>query len=115
MYNETHYAAPETFQQAPQRVEPIIESASATTDPENCNSGPAAYVIFGCAAVLLVVLALGLSSCIGAVSQLALSGADTSYGYGYGDPYYDDYGFDDFGFDDFGVEFEYNLNSGLRR
>ncbi|HIZ17744.1 MAG TPA: hypothetical protein IAA22_01340 [Candidatus Olsenella stercoravium] len=49
---------------------PTIESPSGTTDPDNSNSGPAAYVIFTLAAGLLVLLLLGVSSCVGAIGSI---------------------------------------------
>ncbi len=70
--------------------EPIIESASATTSPDNKNSGPAAYVIAGVSAVLLILASYGLSSCASSlvgyalVSDMAYS--DDMYDY---DEYYD--------------------------
>lgn len=49
---------------------PTIESPSGTTDPDNSNSGPAAYVIFAVAIGLLVLLLLGVSSCVGAIGSI---------------------------------------------
>ncbi|MBM6774045.1 hypothetical protein [Olsenella profusa] len=54
----------------------IIEGPSATTDPENARSGNAAYVIFGVAVAVLVLLALSLSSCATSLTQFGLSQVD---------------------------------------
>lgn len=59
-------------------TEPVIESASATTDPENANSGNAAYVVFAVVAALMLVLVTGLSSCTRALSDVAWANADGS-------------------------------------
>ncbi len=45
----------------------IIETASATTDPDNSNSGPAAYVLFGVVAVLMLLLVLLVTGIIGSL------------------------------------------------
>lgn len=77
-------------------VEPVIESASATTSPDNANSGNGAYVVFAVVAVLLLVLVSGLSSCASALSDVAWRNAEAhSWG---GNGYYyldDDYYYDD--------------------
>ena len=58
--------------QTPQTPEPpVIETASATTSPDNANSGPLAYVVFGIVIALLVLLGAGLSSCGSMLSSLA--------------------------------------------
>ena len=61
-------------QQGTPLAQPVIESASATTSPDNSSSGPAAYVIF---AVGVAVLGLVLSAILGFFSVLvpyAISG-----------------------------------------
>jgi hypothetical protein len=35
---------------------PVIESASATTSPDNANSGNTAYIVFGIAALVVTLL-----------------------------------------------------------
>ena len=51
--------------------QPVIESASATTSPDNANSGPFAYVVFGVVIGLLVLLGVGISSCASALAAFA--------------------------------------------
>lgn len=99
-----------TLQSEP--AEPIIESASATTSPDNADSGSTAYVIFGVAVALLILLTLGISGCVSSVSQLVSStpwqsgsmAQDTDYY-----DYYSPYGYldDDFGFDTY---FDYDFS-----
>ena len=81
---------------AEKNVEPVIESASATTSPDNANSGNGAYVVFALVAVLLLVLVSGLSSCAGALSDVAWRNSG-SYGWGGGYHHYldEDYDLDD--------------------
>lgn len=69
---------------------PIIESASGTTDPENSHSGGAAYVIFGLAVVLLVLLCLGISSCTSTLGTLVSTDFGGGRGHG-GHDLFDDY------------------------
>ena len=77
--------AEKSLEQRPET--PIIESASGTTDPENANSGIAAYVIFGAAVALLAVLCLGITSCVSTLGTIAATHSD-SYGFGgFGDSY----------------------------
>lgn len=52
---------------------PLIEGPSATNSPDNANSGPAAYVIFGVAVALVVLLATSVTGCVAGVAQLAVS------------------------------------------
>lgn len=52
---------------------PVIETASATTDPDNARSGPGAYVAFAIAAALVALFVLGLSSCVAAVGDFVAS------------------------------------------
>ena len=91
--------------EVPQAVDPVIESASATTSRDNANSGPAAYIIFFCALALLAVLTLGLSSCVSAVSKLALSGA-SHLGHELDEG-------PEGSFDDFDIDFDYYFNSSV--
>lgn len=70
-------------------LDTVIESASATTSPDNARSGPTAYVIFAVAVGVLVALVAGLISCAGTVSDVAArslerGGLGYSQGYGYG-------------------------------
>lgn len=51
--------------------EPVVESASATTSPDNAGSGNGAYVVFVVVAALLMALVSALSSCTGALSDVA--------------------------------------------
>ena len=87
--------------QAP--ADPVIESASATTSPDNARSGGAAYVVFAIVAALLLVVVSGLSSCTGAVADLAwrnTDGRSRSFSYVM-DPYGHDYDIDyDYDLDD---------------
>lgn len=70
-------------------AETVIETASATTSRDNANSGNAAYVIFGVALALIVLVTMAVSTC----SSIALR----SYSSGNlwhertEDFYYDDY------------------------
>ena len=76
---------------AEKNVEPVIESASATTSPDNANSGNGAYVVFAVVAVLLLVLVSGLSSCASALSDVAWRNAEAHSWGGNGYYYLDDY------------------------
>ena len=58
--------------------QPVIESASATTSPDNANSGPLAYVVFGIVVGLLVLLLVGVSSCTSAAFSIT---SQQSWGY----------------------------------
>lgn len=71
---------------------PVIESASATTSPENSDSGPAAYVIFGIVVALLALLSFSLSSCSSALSAATMVSVTDDWGVrDYYDWDYDDY------------------------
>ena len=76
-------------------VEPVIESASATTSPDNANSGNGAYIVFVIVAALLVVLVTGLSSCASALSDVAWRNAEAHSWGGNGYYYLDDDYYDD--------------------
>ena len=67
-------------------LEPVIESASATTSPDNARSGNAAYIVFVVVAAVLLVLVSGISSCASALSDAAWQ---SSSGYGHGWVEYD--------------------------
>lgn len=68
---------------------PVIETASATTSPDNVKSGPAAYVIFGVAAALMLVCSVVVFGAL--ASFVGLAAQDSYYGYGNVNGYnYDD-------------------------
>lgn len=52
---------------------PVVETASATTDPDNARSGPGAYVAFALAAALVALFVFGLSSCVAALGDFVAS------------------------------------------
>ncbi|MGN0055745.1 MAG: hypothetical protein ACI360_04880 [Atopobiaceae bacterium] len=78
----------------------VIESASATTSPDNAHSGNTAYIITVVALAVVIALGMGLSGCISSLSTTALkhalsdyegqsqqglgSSGSSQYGYGYG-------------------------------
>lgn len=62
---------------------PVIESASATTDPANAQSGPFAYVVSALAVLLLVLLVSGFTGCAASVGRYALESGADAYGMGY--------------------------------
>ena len=74
--------------------DPVVESASATTDHEHNHAGVGPVVGVVCALAVLCLLALGVGGC---TSSLLVAGApyywDLDDGYGYDD--YDGYGWDD--------------------
>ena len=76
--------------------EPVIESASATTRPEDNRSGAAPYVIVAVALVAACVVATTLGSALLSVAQLAVasrgSSDNLSWDYGNGWPFEDDNG-----------------------
>ncbi len=77
----------------PTHVPPVIESASATTSPDNARSGPLAYVVTALIVGLLALFTLSFSSCMSAVGQIATSWEcvhPDDYGYDYYDYYGDD-------------------------
>lgn len=82
----------ETDDRLPTRVPPVIESASATTSPDNARSGPVAYVVTALVVGLLALFTLSLSSCVSAVGQIATT-------WGYARP--DDYGYDYYDYYDY--------------
>lgn len=61
----------------------VIESASATTDPANAESGPFAYVVSALAVLLLVLLVSGFTGCAASVGRYALESGADAYGMGY--------------------------------
>jgi hypothetical protein len=56
-----------------------IESASATTNPDNVNSGVKAYVITAVAIVLLLALSVTMSSCMAAMGAIAAKAGSSKY------------------------------------
>ncbi|WP_077598060.1 hypothetical protein [Olsenella urininfantis] len=50
--------------QADEAPEPVIESASATTSPDNMNSGNSAYVITAVGLGLVLLLCMGVAGCV---------------------------------------------------
>ena len=57
---------------------PVIETASATTDPENSNSGPGAYVAFGVVAVILLLLVFVLTSTLSSLGTYIANDIEAS-------------------------------------
>lgn len=70
---------------------PVIESASATTDPANASSGPFAYVVTALAVLLLVLLVSGFTGCAASIGRLALTEGVSQYGTDYRHQYEYDY------------------------
>lgn len=79
-------------QNSPIPSPPVIESASATTSPDNANSGPFAYVLTAVVVGVMLVVVTSLSSCASAIGQVAvnevLDGGGRHEGY---DDYLEDY------------------------
>lgn len=102
----------ETDDRRPTRVPPVIESASATTSPDNARSGPVAYVVTALVVGLLALFTLSLSSCVSAVGQIATTSGyarPDDYGYDHYDyyDYYDSYPDEDSYSDDYELYDEY--------
>ena len=57
--------------QASEEQPRYIESASATTNPDNANSGAKAYVIAAIAIVVLIGISIGIGSCAALVGRAA--------------------------------------------
>ena len=57
--------------QASEEQPRYIESASATTNPDNANSGAKAYVIAAIAIVVLIGISIGIGSCAALVGKAA--------------------------------------------
>ena len=55
--------------QASEEQPRYIESASATTNPDNANSGAKAYVIAAIAIVVLIGISIGIGSCAALVGR----------------------------------------------
>lgn len=72
--------------------QPYVESASGTTNPDNGNSGPAAYVI---AAVAAAVLLLSLGTLASCAKEVLATAVET-----YGDEVLNEFTDDGFGFED---------------
>ena len=81
-----------------------IETASATTSPDNSNSGYFAYIITGVAIVLLTVVTLGITTCTGYVMNEAFDEIGDDWDEAW--RYYRDYDIDRemYGFDDEFIE-----------
>lgn len=62
----THQPQPAQPQPAPTPQVPVIESASATTSPDN-HSGPGAYVIVAICLAIIIALSLALANTLGEV------------------------------------------------
>lgn len=71
---------------SPTTNQPVIESASATTSPDNANSGPFAYVVTAIAVALALAATSAVTGCVSALGQYALDGSG-DWGYAYDDPY----------------------------
>lgn len=89
----------------------VVESASATTSPDNERSGAGAYLIFALGVGLLVLLVTGLTSCASSLTRVASvaleEDASVYYHDEWGDDLYDLYedyllddGFGDIFYDD---------------
>ena len=61
---------------------PVVETASGTTDPSNSRSGHSAYVITALAIGLMLLMGMGLSSCMGFVAEVAANSMEESGSYG---------------------------------
>lgn len=92
-----------------------IETASATTSPDNANSGPAAYVIAGVTLAFTMLVGFSVSSCASYVVEEALLASEGAWA-GAPDPYLDGprdpYGleFDDYGYDGYGYDYDYDFD-----
>lgn len=84
---------------SPTPTQPVIESASATTSPDNANSGPFAYVVTAIAVALALAVASAITGCVSALGQYALGGSG-DWGYAYEDTYLVDDTFEDDYLDD---------------
>ena len=69
-------------------VPPVIESASATTSPDNERSGPFAYILTAVVVAVLALLVMGFSGCVTSLGTLA-SAPGSYWEYTY-DPYFSD-------------------------
>jgi hypothetical protein len=93
-------------------VDPIIESASATTDHVNNKSGVAAYVIAGVVVAVLCLLTLSMTSCMSSI--LDAYEYDDAYGYGSGSSngYGNSYGYgNNNGYGSYGSDSDSSSNS----
>lgn len=92
-YQQPHY-------QQMQVPEPVVESASATTDHANNHATTTTWGVLIGGAIAVVVLCLAMSSCVSSL----VTAASYMYDYGYDDYGYNGYGqgWDDFDLDDLG-------------
>jgi len=67
MTSTTNVETNQTSEEQPR----YIESASATTNPDNANSGAKAYVIAAIAIVVLIGISIGIGSCAALVGRAA--------------------------------------------
>ena len=95
---------PESAPDQGQEKRDYIETASATTSPDNPKSGKAAYVIVAIALVALVFLSSSITSCASQVIGYAIMSQE-DYGYGLGDEL-DDFGDIGDGLDGLGNDLE---------
>lgn len=93
--------------------EPVIESASATTSPDNSDSGPLAYVVTGVVVLLLVLMVSGFSGCAAAMGRLAAGSVSGVAGDGFGTALPEDWP-DPEGLDDLG-ELDHLLDRDVHR
>ena len=98
MTSTTNVETNQTSEEQPR----YIESASATTNPDNANSGAKAYVIAAIAIVVLIGISIGIGSCAALVGR-AVYASRGSLGSGLtSHPKsidLDDYDLDDYDFD----------------
>lgn len=97
-YQQQAWQQPQYQQVAIQ--EPVVESASATTDHANNHATTATWGVLIGGAIAVVVLCLAMSSCVSSL----IAAASYMYDYGYDDYGYNGYGqgWDDFELDDLG-------------
>ena len=68
-------------QGGPGMAERPIETASATTSPDNSNSGPFAYIVFGITLAVLMLTGFGVSSCSSIIVNEALQSSGNDWGF----------------------------------
>ena len=94
--------------QASEEQPRYIESASATTNPDNANSGAKAYVIAAIAIVVLIGISIGIGSCAALVGSRAVYASRGSLGSGLTSRPksidLDDYDLDDLDLDDLDLD-----------
>ena len=101
--------------QASEEQPRYIESASATTNPDNANSGAKAYVIAAIAIVVLIGISIGIGSCAALVGR-AVYASRGSLGSGLTSRPksidLDDYDLDDLDLDDLDLD-DYDYDHGF--